>query len=85
MADDLYELEYLSLVNMIAQEIGDRVGNMDKVVAKFIIMLHDQSNNSLSDFKAKLEKSSASFPDSLIESVDGLILNMHPKYKKEAE
>jgi len=82
MADDLYQLEFLSLVNKITQEIDNHTGLNDKTIAEFLIHLHDESNKSLADFKAKLKEFSANFSDSFIESVDRLILNLHPKYKK---
>jgi len=83
MADDLYQLEFLSLVNKITQEVDNHTGVNDKTIAEFIIDLHDQSNKSLADFKAKLKETGAKFSDSFIESVDRLILNLHPKYKKK--
>jgi len=83
MADDLYQLEFLSLVNKITQEIDNHTGLNDKTIAEFVINLHDQSNKSLADFKAKLKETGADFSDSFIESVDRLILNLHPKYKKK--
>lgn len=83
MADsDLFNLEFLSLVSKITQEIENHTGVNDKVLAEFVISLHDQSNKSLSDFKAKLKSVGADFPDSFVESVDRLILSLHPKYKK---
>ncbi|KAF4612238.1 hypothetical protein D9613_004210 [Agrocybe pediades] len=83
MADaDLYQFEYLSLVNKITQEIDNHTGVNDKTVAEFVIALHDDSNKSLEQFKTKLKETGAAFSDSLIESIDRLILNLHPKYKK---
>jgi len=83
MADDLYQLEFLSLVNKITQEIDNHTGLHDKTIAEFVINLHDESNKSLADFKAKLKETGADFSDSVIESVDRLILNLHPKHKKK--
>ncbi|KAF7313330.1 hypothetical protein HMN09_00488500 [Mycena chlorophos] len=82
--DDLVNLEYLSLVNRIVQEIDNYTGINDKTLAEFIISLHDQSNKSLPAFKAKLKENGADFPDSFVENVDRLILNMHPRHKKKA-
>ncbi|KAG5647689.1 hypothetical protein DXG03_008412 [Asterophora parasitica] len=79
---DLYNLEFLSLVSKITQEINNYTGLNDKAIAEFVIALHDQSNKSLPAFKAKLEEMEAGFPESLIESMDRLILSMHPKHKK---
>ena len=83
MADaDIYSLEFLSLVAKITQEIDNHIGINDKTAAEFLINLHDGSNESLVSFKAKVKEIGLEFPDSFIENVDRLILNMHPKYKK---
>ncbi|KAJ6543982.1 P-loop containing nucleoside triphosphate hydrolase protein [Mycena capillaripes] len=79
---DLYNLEFLSLVAKVIQEIDNHTGLNDKTLAEFVISLHDQSNKSLPAFKAKLKEVGAEFPDSFIENVDRLILSMHPKHKK---
>ncbi|KDR85685.1 hypothetical protein GALMADRAFT_234699 [Galerina marginata CBS 339.88] len=82
MADaDITQLEFLSLVNKIAQEIDNHIGVTDKTVAEFVISIHEQSKTS-PDFKAQLSETGAAFSDSLIESIDRLILSLHPKYKK---
>ncbi|KAL1951732.1 hypothetical protein VTO73DRAFT_881 [Trametes versicolor] len=83
MADsDIYNLEFLSLVAKITQEINNHTGLTDKTLAEFVISLHDQSK-SLPDFKDKLREVGANFPDSFIENVDRLILTLHPKHKKK--
>ncbi|KAI0640101.1 P-loop containing nucleoside triphosphate hydrolase protein [Trametes polyzona] len=83
MADaDLYNLEFLSLVAKITQEIDNYTGLSDKTLAEFVISLHDQSK-SLPEFKDKLREVGANFPDSFIENVDRLILALHPKHKKK--
>ncbi|KAF9270686.1 P-loop containing nucleoside triphosphate hydrolase protein [Marasmius fiardii PR-910] len=85
MADsDLYDLEFLSLVSKITQEIENHTGVNDKVLAEFVISIHDDSNKSLTEFKSKLRSVGADFPDSFVESVDRLILSMHPKHKKRS-
>ncbi|KAJ8496711.1 hypothetical protein ONZ51_g929 [Trametes cubensis] len=82
MADaDLYNLEFLSLVAKITQEIDNHTGLSDKTLAEFVISLHDQSK-TLGEFKDKLREVGANFPDSFIENVDRLILTLHPKHKK---
>ncbi|KAF8665367.1 hypothetical protein AX16_000386 [Volvariella volvacea WC 439] len=81
MDNDLYDLEILSLVAKITQELNNHTGEGDKTVAEFIIHLHE-SSNSLDEFKGKLQELGANFPKSFIENVDRLILNMHPKHKK---
>lgn len=83
MADaDLYNLEFLSLVAKITQEIDNHTGLNDKTLAEFVIDLHDQSK-TLPEFKQKLKEAGANFPDSFIENVDRLILQLHPKHKKK--
>lgn len=83
MADaDLYNLEFLSLVAKITQEIDNHIGLNDKTLAEFVISLHDNSK-TLQEFKASLEEAGAGFPESFIENMDRLILNMHPKHKKK--
>ena len=83
MADaDLYNLEFLSLVAKITQEIDNHTGLNDKTLAEFVISLHDQSK-TLAEFKGKLQEVGANFPESFIENVDRLILTLHPKHKKK--
>jgi ATP-dependent RNA helicase DHX8/PRP22 len=84
MADaDIYNLELLSLVNKITQELDNHTGYNDKTLAEFIISLHDDSK-TLSEFKSKLNECGASFPDAFVENIDRLILSLHPKHKKKA-
>jgi len=81
MTDDLTQLEFLSLVAKITQEVVNHTGINDKTLAEFVIALHDESK-TLPDFKANLSSVGADFPDSFVETVDRLILTMHPKHKK---
>jgi ATP-dependent RNA helicase DHX8/PRP22 len=81
--DDLYNLEFLSLVAKITQEVENHTGMNDKTLAEFVIDLHEQSKSNLSVFKTKLKEVGAEFPDSFVENVDRLILSMHPKHKKK--
>ncbi|TFK56865.1 P-loop containing nucleoside triphosphate hydrolase protein [Heliocybe sulcata] len=80
--DDIYNLEFLSLVNRITQEVNNYTGLNDTAIAEFVIELHD-SSKSLQDFKTKLTENGADFPESFVENVDRLILTMHPKHKKK--
>ena len=82
MDADIYNLEFLSLVAKITQEIDNHIGINDKTAAEFLINIHDQSNQSSLAFKKKVKEIGLEFPDSFIENVDRLILSMHPKYKK---
>ena len=80
--DDLYNLEFLSLVAKITQEIYNHTGLNEKTLAEFVIDLHDQSK-TLADFKAKLKEAGADFPESFVENIDRLVLTLHPKHKKK--
>ena len=80
--DDLYNLEFLSLVAKITQEIDNHTGLNDKTLAEFVIDLHDKAK-TLADFKAQLKDVGADFPESFIENIDRLILTLHPKHKKK--
>ena len=78
---DLYNLEFLSLVARITQEVVNHTGINDKTLAEFVIALHDESKTR-QEFKQKLQDVGANFPDSFVETVDRLILSLHPKHKK---
>ncbi|KAI6025877.1 P-loop containing nucleoside triphosphate hydrolase protein [Pisolithus orientalis] len=80
--DDLYNLEYLSLVAKITQEIDNYIGLNDKTLAEFVVSLHDQAKD-LAEFKQKFrEIDPTAFPESFVENIDRLILSLHPKHKK---
>ncbi|KAH8094721.1 P-loop containing nucleoside triphosphate hydrolase protein [Cristinia sonorae] len=81
--DDLYNLEFLSLVARVAQEVVNYTGLNDKTLAEFVIHIHEGSK-SRADFKQQLVAAGGAFPDSFIETVDRLILSMHPKHKKKS-
>jgi ATP-dependent RNA helicase DHX8/PRP22 len=78
--DDLQSLELLSLVSKVTSELQNHLGISDKTLAEFVIAQHEQCK-SLAEFKAKLEDMGAEFPNSLVESIDRLVLTLHPKYK----
>lgn len=77
--DDLENLEVLSLVSKVTSELMNHLGVGDKTMAEFVIAQHAGCN--LEQFQKKLEALGADFPQSLIESIDRLVLTMHPKYK----
>lgn len=77
--DDLESLELLSLVSKVTSELQNHLGISDKTLAEFIIDQHGGS--SVDEFKAKLVAIGADFPGSLVESVDRLVLTLHPKFK----
>jgi len=78
--DDLASLELLSLVSKVTSELQNHLGINDKTLAEFVIDQHSQCG-SLPEFRAKLDAMGADFPQSLVDSVDRLILTMHPRYK----
>ncbi len=79
--DELYQLELLSLTGKIATELLNHTGINDRVLAEFILSLHD-SATSVADFKQKLSEVGADFPESFVANLDRLILRLHPKHKK---
>ena len=78
--DNLASLELLSLVSKVMSELQNHLSINDKTLAEFVIAQHSKCH-SLPEFKARMEAVGAEFPQSLVESVDRLILTMHPKYK----
>ncbi|KIW60123.1 hypothetical protein PV05_00364 [Exophiala xenobiotica] len=79
--DDFASLELLSLVSKVTSELQNHLGINDKTLAEFVIDQHEKCGGKLPEFKAALAAMGADFPNSLVESVDRLILTMHPKYK----
>lgn len=84
MDKEIEELELLSLVNKVSQEIFNFTGNHDKTLAEFVISLHRKSKK-FDVFQSKLKEIGAPFPDTFIVNLDRIILSMHPKYKKKAK
>ncbi|GAA6030933.1 hypothetical protein JCM8097_008944 [Rhodosporidiobolus ruineniae] len=80
MANELEQLELLSLTNSVVKELVNHTGMSDSTLAEFLIHLHGESKD-FKAFKAKCAEVGAEFPDSFLQSVDRLILSMHPKYK----
>lgn len=78
--DDFASLELLSLVSKVTSELQNHLGINDKTLAEFVIAQHAKCP-SLAEFKSQMEEMGADFPTSLVESVDRLILTMHPKHK----
>lgn len=78
--DDLASLELLSLVSKVTSELQNHLGINDKTLAEFVIAQHSKCH-SLPEFKLHMDTMGADFPQSLLESIDRLILTMHPKYK----
>ncbi|KAL2039826.1 hypothetical protein N7G274_007226 [Stereocaulon virgatum] len=81
---DFEKFEHLSLVSKVTSELQNHLGINDKVIAEFIIAQHSECLSFL-DFKARIEALGVDFPQSLIESVDRLILTLHPKHKARSD
>ncbi|WEW57763.1 DEAH-box ATP-dependent RNA helicase prp22 [Emydomyces testavorans] len=81
--DDLQSLELLSLVSRVTTELQNHLGINDKTLAEFVVAQHLKCGGSFKDFKSSLEAMGADFPQSLMESIDRLVLTMHPKYKSK--
>lgn len=82
--DDLESLELLSLVSKVTSELQNHLGINDKTLAEFVIAQHSKCL-SLSDFTTQMAGMGAEFPQSLVESIDRLILTMHPKHKGKSK
>ena len=80
MSDTFESLELLSLVSKVTSELHNHLGLGDKNLAEFVIAQH--GGKDLDSFKKALVEVDADFPNSLIESIDRLVLTMHPRYKK---
>lgn len=78
--DDLLNLELLSLVSKVTSELQNHVGISDKTLAEFLIAQRVESS-STDEFRKKLDGMGADFPPSLVDSLDRLVLAMHPKFK----
>jgi ATP-dependent RNA helicase DHX8/PRP22 len=81
---DLEQLEFLSLVSKITQELSNHVGIGDKTLAEFIIKIHEDSP-SLKGFKLELDRIDSGFSESFMENLDRLILKMHPNHPRKGK
>lgn len=80
--DALADLELLSLVSKITTELSNHLGINEKTISEYIISLHGEST-TLDEFKLKLADVGVEFPNSLAETIDRLILTMHPKHRNK--
>ncbi|KAM5345197.1 hypothetical protein ACJ41O_011059 [Fusarium nematophilum] len=78
--DDLENLELLSLVSKVTSELQNHLGSGNKTLAEFLIAQRLECD-SLDKFREKLAGIGADFPASLVDSLDRLVLAMHPKFK----
>ena len=79
--DDLELLEQLSLVSKVTSELQNHLGTGDKTLAEFLIAQRSKCS-SVQEFTSELKSMEASMPDSLISSIDRLVILMHPSFKK---
>lgn len=81
--DDLESLELLSLVSKVTSELQNHLHISDKTLAEFIIAQRIECGN-VDEFKTRLA-SIAELPQSLVESIDRLVLSLHPKFKGQPQ
>ncbi|KAI1052812.1 hypothetical protein LB506_009941 [Fusarium annulatum] len=82
--DSLAEFEAIGLVNKVASELHNHLQVNDKTLAEFIIAQRLESDN-FDSFKDKLTKlGGGTLPLSLIESIDRLVVMIHPSMKHKA-
>ena len=81
--DDLLNLEVLSLVSKVTSELHNHIGTSDRTLAEFLIAQRVESK-SIAEFRKKLDGIGADFPPSLVDSLDRLVLAMHPHFKGKA-
>ncbi|XP_061764086.1 ATP-dependent RNA helicase DHX8-like [Nerophis ophidion] len=79
-ADELSQLEFLSLVSKVCTELDNHLGISDKDLAEFVISLAEK-NQTFDGFKALLLDNGAEFTDSLISNLLRLIQTMRPPSK----
>lgn len=82
--DDFLNLELLSLVSKVTSELQNHVGVNDKTLAEFLIAQRIDSKN-IDEFRQKLNGLGAEFRPSLVDSLDRLVLTMHPRFKGKAQ
>jgi len=75
--DELKNLEHLSLVSKICNELENHIGISDKDLAEFLIHLADRSK-SQEEFRTELLKNGGEFPESFISSLFRLIQRLKP-------
>ena len=76
------DLERLELVSKVASELQNHLGANDenKTLAEFMIAQRLECS-SVQQFDTELRNMDAAMPGSLIESVNRLVLTLHPKFK----
>ncbi|PFH63165.1 hypothetical protein XA68_17274 [Ophiocordyceps unilateralis] len=83
--DEVTNLEYLSLVSKVVSELQNHVGISDKKLAEFLIFHRAEKSSSIEDFRKWLNTINNPFPESFVNSLDRLVLALHPKLNKNGE
>jgi ATP-dependent RNA helicase DHX8/PRP22 len=78
------DLETLEVVSKVTSELQNHLGVSEKTLAEFIIHQHSQCK-SVAEFQERLKAIEPTFPVTLAESIDRIILTLHPKYKKKKQ
>ena len=81
LMEDLESLELLSLISKVTSEIKNHLGVYNRDLADFLIAQYSKCGSSKA-FQAMLVDDG--LPQSLAESIDRLVLLMHPKHKVKA-
>ncbi|PHH71444.1 hypothetical protein CDD82_6503 [Ophiocordyceps australis] len=80
--DQLPDIGLLSLISRVASELQNHVGASDKTLAEFLIAQRLESQ-SIDDFRQKIDGMGDLLPPSLVESIDRLVLTLHPKFRSK--
>ena len=79
---ELKNLERISLVSKICNELENHIGIADKTLAEFLIDLAEKSKTQ-EVFRAELLKNGGEFPDSFVSSLFRLIQRLRPEDEVE--
>ncbi|RKP11990.1 P-loop containing nucleoside triphosphate hydrolase protein [Piptocephalis cylindrospora] len=74
------QLENLSLIAKVADELNNHIGLADKDLAEYIIHLHEE-HPTFEAFKASI----SDLPDSLVTSLDRILRTMKPRKTKDSQ
>lgn len=77
----LTELEELSVISKICQELENHVGISDKGLAEFIMALYREATGDLGRFQSLLDENGAEFPASFCQSLHRMIAHLLQGFK----
>ncbi|KAI3436603.1 hypothetical protein D9Q98_006020 [Chlorella vulgaris] len=75
--EQLAKLQYLSLVSKVATEVEKNTGITDRTLSEFIIEL-SKGKSSVKEFRVVLHENGADIPDTLVETLWGIIQLLMP-------